>query len=116
MTHVVLVHQADELVRILGIGGVTGFVNFARELVGVIGVFEGVLIARFLQEGRVILDRFEPSVVFSEAGLNRDESAVLPFLGLVRRRASRARALDAEEVFGRSDRRFTPTRFEGGLG
>ena len=70
----------------------------------------------FLQEGRVILDRFEPSVVFSEAGLNRDESAVLPFLGLVRRRASRARALDAEEVFGRSDRRFTPTRFEGGLG
>ena len=56
LTHVVLVHQADELVRILGIGGVTGFVNFARELVGVIGVFEGVLIARFLQEGRVILD------------------------------------------------------------
>ena len=115
LIHVVLRHELDELIRIFGIGRIAGFVNFARELVGIVAVIERIFIAIFLQKRSVILNRLEPRIVGAERPGNRDVFAIFVFLRRARNRTGRSGSLDAEQVFGLPDGAFAPSGFERGL-
>ena len=113
---IMLTHKRNELLRVVGGGGISGLVDFAGKRLRIVLELKSARIAAIAKEKpRMIGDALFEAVVLCEIGIDGDPLAANVFPCRRPDGARRPAAFDAEQVLGFADCVLSPPRLKNCL-